>query len=67
MKIGELAKATNENVSTIRFWTKIGLLEVADITTSNYQLYSLDAVEQCKKIQALKKQRLSINEIRDKL
>ncbi|MCZ6884626.1 Fic family protein [Rickettsia helvetica] len=67
MKIGELAKAVNENVSTIRFWTKAGLLEIADITDSNYQLYSKEALERCKKIQQLKKQRLTINEIKDKL
>lgn len=67
MKIGELAKAVNENVSTIRFWTKAGLLEIADITDSNYQLYSKEALERCKKIQALKKQRLTINEIKDSL
>lgn len=67
MKIGELAKAVNENVSTIRFWTKVGLLEIADITDSNYQLYSQEALERCKKIQQLKKQRATINEIKDKL
>lgn len=67
MKIGELAKVVNENVSTIRFWTKAGLLEIADITDSNYQLYSKEALERCKKIQQLKKQRLTINEIKDKL
>ncbi|MGI4752260.1 MAG: MerR family transcriptional regulator [Janthinobacterium lividum] len=65
--MGELASATGENVSTIRFWTKAGLLEVADITASNYQLYSMEAFEQCKKIQKLKKQRLTINEIKNKL
>lgn len=67
MKIGELAKAVNENVSTISFWTKVGLLEIADITDSNYQLYSQEALERCKKIQQLKKQRATINEIKDKL
>ncbi|HJD61016.1 MAG TPA: Fic family protein [Rickettsia endosymbiont of Columbicola hoogstraali] len=67
MKIGELASAIGENVSTIRFWTKVGLLEVADITASNYQLYSMEAFEQGKKIQKLKKQRLTINEIKNKL
>lgn len=67
MKIGELAKAIGETVSTIRFWTKTGLLEIADITRSNYQLYSIEALQQCKKIQQLKKQRLTINEIKDKL
>ncbi|WP_412708047.1 MerR family transcriptional regulator [Candidatus Rickettsia kedanie] len=43
----------------------MGLLEIADITDSNYQLYSKEALERCKKIQVLKKQRATINEIKD--
>lgn len=64
LRIGELATIVEENVSTIRFWTKEGLLEVADITKSHYQLYSNEMVIKCKKIQSLKKQRLSLREIK---
>ncbi|ABV75089.1 Fic [Rickettsia akari str. Hartford] len=49
MKIGKLAKFANENVSTIRFWTKIGLLEIADITDSKA------ALERCKKNSCIEK------------
>ena len=35
-KIGELAKEVGENNSTIRHWTKEGLLEVAEMTESGY-------------------------------
>ncbi|WP_375331123.1 Fic family protein [Candidatus Tisiphia endosymbiont of Oplodontha viridula] len=67
LRIGKLAKAVNETVSTIRFWTKEGLLEIADVTKSRYQLYSPEMIEQCIEIQRLKKQKLTLNEIKDML
>jgi Fic family protein len=64
LKIGELAKQSGENNSTLRHWTKEGLLEVAETTASGYQLYSTHMVEQIKKINALKKKRYSLKEIK---
>jgi len=68
LKIGELAKAVNENNSTIRHWTKEGLLEIAEITNAGYQLYSLDMIKRIQKIRLLqKKQRYTLKEIKDYL
>jgi Fic family protein len=64
LKIGELAKATNQTVPTIRHWTKEGLLHVAEITESGYQMYDAEMVERVKKIQEMKEKRMSITEIR---
>jgi Fic family protein len=65
MKIGELAKRTNETVSTIRFWTKQGLLKVKDFSRGGYQLYDQKAIERIKKIRKLKKEkRLTIAELK---
>ena len=65
MKIGELAKATSETVPTIRFWTKEGLIKVAEFTRGGYQLYSQETIEKVKKIRKLKKEkRLTIKEIK---
>jgi Fic family protein len=64
LKIGELAKAVEEPVPTIRHWTKEGLLEVSEFTRSGYQLYALGAVERCKEIKKLKEQRLTLAEIK---
>lgn len=36
LKIGELAKIATENTSTLRHWTKTGLLEVATTTPLGY-------------------------------
>lgn len=67
LKIGELAKAAGVTVPTIRFWTKEGLLEVAEITPSGYQLYAADMAERCAQILKLKAQRLTLHEIKNTL
>ena len=64
LKIGELASAAGVTVPTIRHWTKEGLLEVAEFTESGYQLYSADMKARCEEIQTLKKQRLTLEEIK---
>ena len=64
LKIGELAKHAGVANSTIRYWTKEGLLEVADVTDAGYQLYAADMIERIKKIHALKKKRYTLQEIR---
>ncbi len=67
LKIGELAKKSGETNSTIRHWTKHGLLEVAEITNSGYQMYSADMIERIKKIKELKDKRYTLDEIRSSL
>ncbi len=67
LKIGALAKLAEEAISTIRYWTKEGLLSVAEVTESGYQLYSLDMVERCQHIKMLKEKRYTLEEIKYKL
>ena len=67
LKIGELSKAVGENNSTLRHWTKEGLLEVADATDAGYQLYAQNMIERVKQINALKSERYSLKEIKKRL
>jgi Fic family protein len=67
LKIGEVAEATNETTSTIRYWVQEGLLEVAELTKSGYQLFTADAVKRCNIIQSLKAKRLTLKEIKERL
>lgn len=67
LKIGELAKEAGETVPTIRYWTKEGLLEVAEISESGYQFYAPEMVERALLIKKLKGERLTLGEIRKKL
>jgi len=67
LKIGELAKAVGETVPTIRYWTKQGLLEVAEVTDSGYQLYAAEMAARCKQIKQLKGERFTLEEIKGKI
>lgn len=67
LKIGELAKRTGQPAPTIRYWTKEGLLEVAEITPSGYQLYAPKMIERCRLIVKLKSERLTLEEIRGRI
>lgn len=65
MKIGELAKATNETIHTIRYWTKEGLLIVKEFSPGGYQLYDTSMIERVKKIRTLQmEKRLSLTEVK---
>ena len=64
LRIGELAKLTGQTVPTIRYWTQQGLLQVANRTDSGYTLYEKFQVERAEQVMALKKQRLSLAEIK---
>jgi len=68
LKIGEVARITGETVPTIRYWTKEGLLKVANYSEGGYQLYSSDVIDKVKKIRKLQKEkRLTIAEIKKAL
>ncbi len=66
-KIGQLAKKVDESISTIRYWTKLGLLEVVETTPAGYQLYSSSMIKRIEKIKNLKTKRYTLEEIKDKL
>ena len=53
LKIGELARLSQEPVSTLRYWTNLGLLPPADMLPSKYRLYAPSAVKRAKQIRRL--------------
>lgn len=68
LRIGQLAKETNEQVTTIRYWVTEGLLKVKELTESGYQLFEPEMVEKVKDIRRLQtERRLTIAEIKEEL
>ncbi len=67
LRIGALAKAVQETVPTIRYWTKEGLLDVAYMTDSGYHFYESEMIERVRRIKDLKKQRYTLSEIKKRL
>jgi DNA-binding transcriptional MerR regulator len=68
LKAGELAKLTGVLVSTIRFYTKLGLLTADDYTPGKYNLYAKDkALKRLRQIEDLKQRRFTLEEILERL
>ena len=67
LKIGELAKATDTQVVTIRYYEKEGLLRQPERTGSGYRLYSEADVERLHFIRRCRQHGMSLDEIRDLL
>lgn len=56
LKIGELAKATGTNVSTIKFYVKEGLVQAACKTGPNMAYYHTDCIARVQLIKSLQKE-----------
>jgi DNA-binding transcriptional MerR regulator len=68
LKAGELAKLTGVLVSTIRFYTKLGLLAADGYTPGKYNLYAKDkALKRLRQVEDLKQRRFTLDEILEKL
>lgn len=65
LKIGELAKATDETTATIRHWTKEGLLHAASLSQGGYHLYAPAAIAQIEEIRRLQnEERMTLAELK---
>ena len=67
LKIGELAKATDTQVVTIRFYEKEGLLRQPERTAAGYRLYTQEDVERLHFIRRCRQHGMNLAEIRELL
>lgn len=66
-KIGELAALCEVSPRTIDYYTKLGLIEPAKRSDTNYRLYGHETLQRIKRIEWLKQQKLTLEEIKDHL
>lgn len=66
-RIGELSKAAQISPRTIDYYTSLGLIEPAKRSAKNYRLYSHETLHQLKRIEQMKKDKYSLDEIKDNL
>lgn len=66
-RIGELAKAAGISERTIDYYTKLGLIHPEKRTLKNYRLYSIETLSTLKRINQLKKEKYTLEEIKDML
>lgn len=64
MRIGEIAKRTNCQIETIRYYEREGLLRAPERTDSNYRLYQDAHVERLRFIRQCRSLDMALDEIR---
>jgi len=66
-KTGELAKEAGVLPSTIRYYTKMGILSVAEKTSGGFNLYDYEALRRLQIAQGIKSRKWSLDRIRKEL
>jgi len=66
-KIGELASLADVSTRTIDYYTKLGLLEPEQRSDTNYRLYSDETLARLKRIESMKKDKYTLEEIKANL
>ncbi|NMO95371.1 MerR family transcriptional regulator [Paenibacillus lemnae] len=66
-RIGELAKAAGISERTIDYYTKLGLITPEKRTLKNYRLYSTETLTTLERINQMKQEKYTLEEIKDRL
>jgi Cu(I)-responsive transcriptional regulator len=67
LSIGQLAKATDTKVETVRYYERIGLLAAPGRTQGNYRAYGADALSRLSFIRRARDLGFSIDQVRELL
>lgn len=68
LKIGEISKEAGVRQSTIRYYTEVGLLGIAETTESGYRLYDrTETLRRLSMIRAINESNQSLAELRTSL
>ncbi|MGG1518358.1 MerR family transcriptional regulator [Paenibacillus oryzisoli] len=63
-KIGELAKLAGVSPRTIDYYTKMSLIEPETRSDTNYRLYSVETLNRLKRIESMKNEKYTLEEIK---
>lgn len=66
-RIGELARAANISERTIDYYTKLGLIVPEMRTQNNYRLYNHETLARLSRINELKQEKYTLEEIKESL
>jgi DNA-binding transcriptional MerR regulator len=66
-RIGELSKLAQISPRTIDYYTSLGLIEPAKRSLKNYRLYHFETLQELERIEDLKKDKYTLDEIKEKL
>lgn len=63
-RIGELAQLANLNSRTVDYYTSIGLIKPVKRSNYNYRLYNVETLKRLERIESLKKEKYTLDEIK---
>lgn len=66
-RIGELARLSSVSPRTIDYYTKLGLIRPEKRSDKNYRLYSDETLVRLKRIENMKKEKYTLDEIKESL
>ena len=66
-RISELARAANVSLRTIDYYTKLGLIEPEQRSSSNYRLYNDETLIRLQRINQMKQEKYTLDEIKHSL
>lgn len=66
-RVGELAKLTETSPRTIDYYTQLGLIHPIKRTDNHYRYYNDETIARLKRIELLKKEKYSLDEIKSSL
>ncbi|WP_152397267.1 MerR family transcriptional regulator [Paenibacillus guangzhouensis] len=66
-RISELARAANVSLRTIDYYTKLGLIEPEQRSSSNYRLYNDETLIRLQRINQMKQEKYTLDEIKQSL
>lgn len=66
-RIGELSRLAKISARTIDYYTSLGLIEPAERSAKNYRLYSDETLQRLERIEDLKKDKYTLDEIKANL
>lgn len=67
LRLNEVAKKAGVLPSTVRYYSNMGLIKVAGRSPGGHRLYGKDALARLRRIRAIYKNRLTLEELRRKL
>ncbi|AJY73370.1 MerR family transcriptional regulator [Paenibacillus beijingensis] len=67
LRIGELSKRANVSPRTIDYYTSVGLIEPFKRSDKNYRLYNDETLKRLERIEQLKKEKYTLDEIKETL
>ena len=64
-RIGEIARLAGLNVRTVDYYTKLGIIQAKKRSKANYRLYGPETLDRLRRIEYMKREKYTLEEIKE--